>query len=134
MSLWRETYKIGIEQIDLQHKQLLLMTEEFLAAVSAPPPNAKAQYQQMLDFLERYTLVHFSAEEIYMQRVGYAGCAAHKALHQAFCEDLRGHKLRLIQQEFDNATAKELANMLTRWWIYHIMREDKKLAGAGDGL
>lgn len=124
MSLWRDNYKIGVSQLDQQHKLLITTTEDLLKALNK---NDRKYYKQAMDFLKDYVVVHFSAEEMYMEKVGYKGLAKHKKLHAEFAEELHQQELTLIRSHYAKADARELADMLTRWLIYHIMREDKKI-------
>lgn len=125
--MWRSNYKIGVSQLDEQHKQLISMTEDLLKALNRSDDEAAAECRRTMDFLKSFVVVHFGAEEMYMERTGYPGLAAHHALHEDFKEKLRDHELRLIRCNWRVETVRELADMLTRWWLYHIMNEDKKI-------
>ncbi|MDL2220000.1 hemerythrin family protein [Ruminococcaceae bacterium OttesenSCG-928-O06] len=124
--MWKEHYKIGVEQIDQQHKQLIMTTEELLQGLKDGSVGRK-ESRQIMAFLKDYIRVHFSTEEMYQEAIGFSLRAEHKKIHEAFSEGLKEFEYKLIRADYDPALMQELAAMLTRWWVFHIMREDKKM-------
>lgn len=125
--MWRKHYKIGEAQIDEQHKQLLLTMEDLLKVLKNDADSQKDEFKRIFKFLKDYTKIHFQAEEMLQQKVGYAGYDRHKAIHSKFTADLRELELELMRLDYDPQTMQRLANMMTQWWMYHIMKEDKKI-------
>jgi hemerythrin len=127
-SLWKAHYQLGMPQIDQQHKQLILELEDLLKALGEPGCDLKKRCQHTMDFTKDFTKVHFGAEEMYQLRIGYAGYEAHKKKHEGFADTLHQLELKLIREDYTPKAVREFADELTRWWIFHIMNEDKKYA------
>ena len=130
MSLWKDNYALGVDQLDSQHRQLLGATEDLLRAAAQEGQQQCTQCKQAVAFLKDYTVVHFQAEEQYMAQTGYPGLEAHRALHREFAENLRQTELELMRQDYRGEAVGKLARDMTRWWMFHIMREDKKIVAA----
>lgn len=126
--VWKDKYNIGVQQIDSQHKQLLLTIEELLQAVRTEGENGKASYKSTMAYLKDYVVMHFSTEEMYMQSINYSQIERQKRLHAEFTQWLHEEELRLIRCDYDVPMVQNLARALTKWWIYHIMKEDKLIA------
>lgn len=125
--LWKKHYKLGVPQLDSQHRQLLGTTEDLLRAAAQSGPQQCAQCKKAVAFLKDYTVVHFQAEEQYMEKIGYPGLEAHRALHREFADNLHQTELELMRQGYCGEAVEKLAQYMTRWWMFHIMREDKKI-------
>ncbi len=125
--MWQESYQIGDMQIDIQHKQLIKTLQLLLQSAHLPNAERTAQSKQTLAFLKDYAVVHFSAEEALQQRIGFADAARHKALHQEYIDTIHSLELSLIAADYDAASTTSMANFLSRWWIQHVILEDKKM-------
>lgn len=124
--MWKESYRIGIEQIDQQHMELFRMAEELMKAIEANADSSA--FKKAIDFLKEYVVYHFTAEEAYQASVGYCSLEAHKKLHHAFTDIVLEFETRLIDSDYDIRAVKELAGMLTAWLIYHVADADQKIA------
>lgn len=62
--MWKDKYRLGVAQIDQQHRALFDMTEELVRAVKQGA--AAADYEKALGFLQAYVVEHFRDEEAYM--------------------------------------------------------------------
>lgn len=125
--MWKEHYRIGEVQIDEQHKQLMMATEELLAAIKDPGQDTKQQCMQTVNYLKDYTVVHFNTEEMFQAKIGFSDRVRHKQLHDDFIVRLRELDFALIRSDYAAKEVENLARMLTSWWIYHIMKEDRKM-------
>ncbi len=126
-SEWKEQYRLGVEPLDTQHKQLVKTTEALLRAAKTDCPEAKEECKRAVEFCKNYTVVHFQAEEMYQQRIAFADAERHKALHQELIETLRELEFELIRTDYDLKVVQRMGRMMTRWWMFHIMQEDKKM-------
>lgn len=126
--VWKEHYKVGVQQIDEQHKQLLLRLEELLGTIKRNPENEKEECKQAVEFIKSYVKVHFTTEEMYLESIGFTELEAHKLQHEQFAVQIRDLEYELIRQDYNPETVERFANRLIKWWIQHIMREDKKMA------
>lgn len=126
--MWKDHYKIGVQQIDEQHKQLFGIAQDLLEAIKTPGPAQERAARQAIGFLKSYITVHFSTEEMYQQKIGYAGYSRHCGLHRAFEETVHELELELIRDRYGPAASQKLAGTLTAWLVYHVMREDRDFA------
>lgn len=125
---WAEHCKIGHDQLDQQHKQMLLTVEELLEALNEDEDKeVEAECRRVMDFLKGYVVVHFSTEEMYQEEIGYPDIEHHKQLHKEMTDIVMELEYELIRNHYDRAAVQQVANALTRWWMYHIMLEDKKI-------
>ncbi|MGD9559262.1 MAG: bacteriohemerythrin [Oscillospiraceae bacterium] len=128
--MWKESYRIGIDQIDQQHKQLVETLADLLAAIDDPSQDAKKNCALTIDFLKSYAVVHFNTEEAYQEKIRFAEAERHKALHDEFKTQLHTYELALIRSDYAREDIQALCSYLTKWWIYHIIKEDKKMGDA----
>ena len=125
---WDDSYNIGDLQLDLQHKYLFCLANQFLAAV---------EKKELLDCAARlllYTKDHFSYEESLMRKLNFPEYGAHCALHNGLIA-----RLEALIVDIDNDTwAKSgLADFMNHWALFHIPRADARLAeylGYGDTM
>lgn len=125
MYMWKESYKIGVEAVDRQHRELFSRTDSLLKAIEAGVN--KTEITKMIAFLKRYVMEHFEQEEAYQQRIGYEGFTEHKKMHQDFAEAVLSYEKRLLETEYAMPVVKDLAGMLTSWLIYHVADADQKM-------
>lgn len=128
ISIWKDSFRIGIEQIDAQHQQLIQNLEK-LQRVLQLEDTAQRQEEcrEVVAFLKFYTAMHFGTEEAYQQSIGFAGYARHKALHEALTAQVREKAQELEQSGYDKAQVEKLAHFLEEWLVYHIVSEDKQM-------
>jgi hemerythrin-like metal-binding protein len=121
---WKDSYSVGIEAIDQDHKKLLGMINALQTA---------AHYHTDDDLIEKtlnelvdYTRYHFSREEELMQANAYPDFEAHRQQHRVmveqvskFIDEYRVDKTRTI----DNVTL-----YLKTWLINHINGSDQQYA------
>jgi hemerythrin len=120
---WDDSYSLGLQQIDEQHKVLFDIMNHLWSAIVRRAESE--EMQQILDELERYTVSHFSAEEAFMQDAGFAGLDGHRAQHVHFVERIRNARndVRAGKQ-----VSLELLQFLRDWLVRHIQAEDRAYA------
>lgn len=128
--MWKDYYRIGVEQIDEQHRQLFLYVEELLRAAKQDDETSRAACCSTMVFLKNYVVVHFNTEKLYQQSIGFEGRAQHHLLHQDFVRRLRELEFELIRSNYSAEVIRTLASALTSWLVYHVMIEDRKMAAA----
>lgn len=120
---WQDSYSVGMAEIDDQHKALFATINRLWAAIVGK--GDPASVLGLLDELERYTVSHFSAEEVFMSQIGYPDFAAHKKLHALFVQ-------RIAQERAGVSAGKSLSldllHFLKDWLIQHILVEDQRYA------
>lgn len=116
---WHEAYCVGDAQIDHQHQQLFRIANEFLLAVTK---DEQLRYAQALF---DYAGSHFAYEEGLMRKYNYQGYSAHVASHKKLILRLAKLTERLTSDALDRV---DLEYFVKRWALFHIPREDAKLA------
>jgi hemerythrin len=119
---WKDTYSIGVAEIDAQHRRLFSLADELHAAMNSG--KGKAVIEQVLQNLVNYTKTHFAAEERLMQRCSYPDLAPHKTQHDELTK-----RVVQLQQEFQAGRAMitiEVMQFLSDWLRQHIGGSDRK--------
>lgn len=120
-----EKYHTGIAFVDEEHETLFRIIREANDLISAELLHDKYdEIIKILGELKEYTIHHFSDEEEYMKRIGYAGLEAQQRAHQAFVDKLKEINLDDVddnQQEY----LTELVDFLLGWLVNHILKVDK---------
>jgi hemerythrin len=121
---WRDDFGVGFPLIDSDHKKLLSLVNNVLAAQQCE--TGTVLERQALDELVDYTEYHFQREEALMTRYGYGDYAAHKAQH----DQMRNQVARYLQryEEKGREILPLVANHLKLWLLQHIAGTDRRLA------
>lgn len=120
---WDDSYSLGLEQIDEQHKVLFDIMNHLWSAIVRRAEGA--EMQKILDELEHYTVSHFTAEEAFMQSAGFAGLEEHRKLHVHFVARIRGARDDLREGK---QISLDLLHFLRDWLVQHIQAEDRTYA------
>lgn len=126
--MWKDTYKLGIETIDAQHRELFGMAGRLLHAVE--DGKGAQEVGQAVAFLKEYVVKHFRDEEAYQASIQYKGLAEHRALHQGFARKVSKYEQKLEGSGYDDRVVKDFTGLVAAWLIYHVMDADQKIAGA----
>ena len=126
--MWKESYRVGIEFIDTQHKELFDTTDKLLRIIeSQDDATRKQECMFAINFLKNYAARHFAEEEEYQFSINYSDIEAHKTLHRIFVATVLKLEKKLIDADFSIPTMKEVAGFLTAWLTYHVAGVDQKL-------
>lgn len=120
---WQDSYKIGHDTIDNQHRKLVNM----IAALQRSLIDGRSGdvLSQTLRELVDYTQYHFRDEEKAMLELGHQGIDYHKFLHRQFLDQLVQILSDLKQGK--PFTTQDLITFLTNWLTEHIVAEDGKI-------
>lgn len=118
---WSDELSVGLGDVDEQHQWLVTLTNRLHDELGRADQN-RAAVSAVLDELMNYTMNHFIMEEEMFQRFGYPQASQHKALHDAFTQQV----LRTIT-DFEGGAdvGRQVLDMLKNWLVHHIMVEDK---------
>ena len=120
---WTDKMSVGVQALDDDHKKLVGMVNTLFDGIQAG--QGKDAVGRILDGLIQYTVEHFKREEDFFAQTGYADAAAHKAMHQALCQQVLD-----VQKKFNEGASAtlslEVMNFLKNWLINHIQGTDKK--------
>lgn len=132
--MWKESYRIGVDIVDQQHKELFEMVESLIKIVNGGKENVREESMRAVAFLKDYTVKHFSDEEAYQRSVNYVGYAQHKTVHEDFIQTVLDFERKMTETDFAENTVKQFAGILTTWLIYHVCGEDRKFTAAAETL
>lgn len=122
---WTPALSVGIEEIDSQHRELFRRAGQLVDGLRRGDP---AEIDELVEYLHRYCVSHFGAEEAAMRSSRYPGYARHKAEHDQFIGDLLD-----LSEEHDAEGGAFVAVKLDRWlsgWLRdHVSRVDAELGG-----
>lgn len=120
---WQEAYCIGVEEIDVQHRKLLSIVNEFYDVAIGHPADYPLKVGRCLKKLADYTHYHFVAEEVLMERYMYPSTTQHKEEHSNFITQITS---RVPQIARGNQTmGQELYEFLLDWIVNHIAHSDR---------
>jgi hemerythrin len=123
---WRDSYAIGIKEIDDQHMQLFEAIDKLFTACAQG--KGKEEVGNTLTFLEDYTKVHFNDEQKLHIKYAYPEKTAHRDIHEKFLGSLS-----LLKKQFEEEGAGVLFistvnKTVLDWLIRHIGNSDKEFA------
>ncbi|CAM4510672.1 bacteriohemerythrin [Paenibacillus typhae] len=120
---WKESYDIGVETIDCQHRQLLVKLNEFFEACTNQ--KGKEQIEETLRFLKEYTLEHFSSEEQLMVDIDFPELAEHQKTHAEFVQTVLELEETVKTKGVSVLSTIKLNRTLTDWLLNHISKCDQ---------
>ena len=121
--VWDDSYSVGFELIDDQHKELVVMTNELFQGCKGNATTADVAFLRAVKKAVDYAQSHFSTEEKYMQQVNYPFLKEHKIQHDDFVSEV---KKAVHNFEEGNAEPIEMARFLKNWLLNHIAQSDKQ--------
>jgi len=121
---WKDEYKLGVEEIDLQHKKLLGIGRKLMTLIRTTDILDKSEeVSEILNQLRNYTIEHFSKEEQFMQEKGYPDLTSHAMEH----EYLRSKMRQIDDLDIHNQdTIIKLVSFVSDWISQHILISDMK--------
>lgn len=121
---WKDEYKLGVEEIDLQHKKLLGIGRKLMTLIRTTDILDKSEeVSEILNQLRNYTIEHFSKEEQFMQKKGYPDLTSHVMEH----EYLRRKMRQIDDLDIHNQdTIIKLVSFVSDWISQHILISDMK--------
>jgi len=119
---WGPALAIGVESIDVQHRQLFAMLNEFHRASSSE--SDEALLRQTVGDLIDYTKIHFAFEETLLEKHGYAELPSHKDGHARLAKQV--HQFADAANFGAGLYAAELYFFLRTWLNGHIRGSDRR--------
>jgi hemerythrin len=121
---WTQALSVGVEEIDAQHRELFRRAARLLEGIRSGEPE---ELGQLVDFLHRYAVEHFGAEEQHMRRTRFPGYTRHKAEHDRFIADLLALAREHERKGASAFMTLEVNQWLTRWLTEHVSGTDAEL-------
>lgn len=120
--VWNTDNELEIPIIDEQHRAIVSTINSLfyflhgkLTLVTLKPT---------LRILEEYTRLHFTTEEMLMEKAGYSGYRDHVLLHR----ELAARTTTMAREPLEADRAHEVLGSLKDWWLDHINSEDREYA------
>lgn len=124
----KEEYKIGVEQIDEQHKKLFELADKaYMLLKDEFTIDKYDRIVEILNELKEYTIFHFKSEEEYMESINYKRMFTQKIEHEKFIKTLEEIDLSHLDQNQDESLVNML-EFLNEWLTEHILKNDKLIA------
>lgn len=129
---WSNALRVGVKEIDDQHKRLIEMLNELNDAIHGDW--GREARKDIIDRLIEYTREHFATEENVMSISGYPDIETHKKQHENLIVMVKNYVKKYEQDpnasNYDllfYAASYDLLFFLRRWLIEHIIKNDKAL-------
>ena len=122
---WDQEFSVGVEEIDNQHKELFDRINNLDSAMKQG--TAKEEVVRLIEFLHKYVVIHFGAEEKYMIDFNYTGYALHKTKHDWFKKEFSDIRIKLDAEGIIPDVIMRSNNLLITWFSNHIRSIDMML-------
>lgn len=120
---WQDSYNIGIEEIDFQHKYFLKLIKRF--ALITEETLEENYLKRLLREISYYAVFHFCSEENMMINEDYPSLKVHQTLHKDLVSQLESEINNLA---YDKSNIINLIAFLANWFLNHTLNEDQKFA------
>lgn len=127
MIKWKEDYRVGVDVIDEQHKELFRIAGEAFELLQNDFYIDK--YDRIINLIEQlknYAAFHFKTEEDYMKEIGYKRLLSQKFQHNDFIEKINRIDLEAIDENQDQYLLS-IIEFAVDWIDQHILKVDKMI-------
>ena len=122
--IWKDSFSIGIKDLDQQHRSLLECLNDCHRQVSN---DKRAGIDAaLLARLTAYAAEHFRLEEEMMRLAGYTGIETQEKQHRYFVSQIAELETALAQGT--PTSAQSVLTFLRDWFLEHVLSLDKKFA------
>lgn len=128
--MWKEKYRIGVELVDEQHRELFARISDFVKVVQDKNTSWGDKVNKVKDtmyFMQEYVITHFADEEAYMEEINYPDIEEHKKIHINFKEGVFNYVNRLETEGYSEELAQEFGAKIMAWLIMHVAATDQKI-------
>jgi hemerythrin len=124
---WDESLATGSFDIDQQHRKLFAQVAALAHAMKEG--KGRQEIHTMLDFLGKYVVQHFRAEEQLMEDLDCPAAAANKEAHAQFLAQFGRLRKRFEGDGAGPTLVLEIYEALSKWLLEHIKGVDLQLRG-----
>ena len=121
---WDESFLIGIEELDQEHKQLI---EDINRLHDELAGNQESEIRKWLGEICARMQAHFALEEHVMKEHGYEFFDEHKREHEDLLENCTAYMLQYIN-DASTSPSSSFEDSLKHWVLNHIVTSDKKMS------
>jgi len=123
--IWDDSYKLGNEKVDNQHRQLFDIVNSLV--LSCTNGSSTEKIRHTLDFLVNYTVQHFNDEEALQIECNYPEYEMHKEIHENFKLKVVDLVNRFNESGCSSGLCNDIKTIVLKWLTNHILYEDKKI-------
>lgn len=120
---WNDSFSIGIETIDNQHKKLIEYINKTLEALNQGDIKIT---RAVIGALHAYTVEHFGIEEAFFKKINYEKIGEHLARHKIFVDKICYFGDN-VEDNFETISI-EMISYLSGWLMGHINTQDREYA------
>ncbi len=120
--LWSDDFCIGVESIDHEHRELIILLNEICQALGGKSGIVK---DKLMGELFARISAHFALEEKIMRNHRYDRYQEHKLDHDKLLDELR--EIMDDHEASGYASAEKLVKALVSWFTLHFKSEDARL-------
>lgn len=118
---WKESFNIGMEELDLQHRTFLEYLNECYTLAYR---NHGGVDSDMIAKLRQYATMHFHREEELLRFVSYEDMERQEEQHRYFEKQILALEAELTAAKPRNV--ESVFVFLREWFLKHILVEDKR--------
>jgi hemerythrin len=125
--MWKDSYSIGVDLIDEQHKELFHRVWEFARVIRSSEnwEDRLEQVKETMDFMKDYVITHFNDEEEYQEEINYPDIEIHKQAHAKFREGINQYVELFEKEGLTEEKIQEFGGKLMTWLIVHVGKMDQ---------
>ncbi|MDR1216892.1 MAG: hemerythrin family protein [Treponema sp.] len=123
---WNDSLLTGNALIDSEHKELVKAINAFFDACARKIDGD--EFQKILNFLNSYTIKHFSDEEQLQVKYKYPDYEKHKKFHETYKETVRKLMHEFIMKGINDELITRARHDIGEVIVTHIKTEDRRLA------
>jgi len=120
---WRNEFKIGIEEVDFEHQELIELINELY--VEAKKEDSNTAVMACLGEIYAKISAHFALEEKVMRELKYDQYEGHKEDHEKLLDDIMD-----IMDEFTDVPTldeERFGERLNKWFTQHFSTKDARM-------
>lgn len=122
---WNESFILGIDEIDQQHRSIV---ENFTKLSTAVQEGKGTEVlADLADFLVDYAQLHFATEERFMVEYDYPRIDEQRREHEDFKRDSDELRKRIGEGGVSRELALEQTGRMVRWVINHVRNHDRDM-------
>ena len=114
---WQNSFCIGNETLDNQHKTLLKICVKLRECLNEEPINGDLRFHEILNDLSFYAKLHFRTEETILRLKISPFISSHIAEHNEYFVWLEALMFEATQGRIDK---ESLLRRIIEWWVEHI--------------
>lgn len=126
--IWKSEYNIHNFKLDKEHQELFNIARDafHISKIKDNEQEISTKLKEIISKLFDYIKTHFVHEEDYMKKINYPYLEKHKKSHKYIMESINDFVKNLSNFD-ENLFEKELVKIIDITFIYHILKEDKKI-------